>query len=135
MKLRSTRFILAFRDGNRVVWGVPDFMTEEEGQGFLEYLELELKNGANNYFSTCCSVNLADDQSGGGNGLMSMNLKPSLMPRASHKTATMLKHIENLIDQGRRSLKRKREIKDEQLSIRLLDAEFNQSYRGMGCGK
>lgn len=47
-------FLLRFDDGQRIPYGVPEFLSEEEAEDFLAHVQGELSEGAARYFATCC---------------------------------------------------------------------------------
>jgi len=47
-------FLLRFDDGQRIPYGVPEFLSEDEAADFLGYVQGELNEGAATYFATCC---------------------------------------------------------------------------------
>lgn len=47
-------FVLRFDDGQRIPYGVPEFLSEDEAADFLAHVQGELSEGAATYFATCC---------------------------------------------------------------------------------
>ena len=47
-------FVLRFDDGQRIPYGVPEFLSEGEAADFLAHVQGELSEGAATYFATCC---------------------------------------------------------------------------------
>ncbi len=47
-------FVLRFDDGQRIPYGVPEFLSEEEAADFMAHVQGELNEGAATYFATCC---------------------------------------------------------------------------------
>jgi len=47
-------FVLRFDDGQRIPYGVPEFLSEDEAADFLAHVQGELSDGAATYFATCC---------------------------------------------------------------------------------
>lgn len=47
-------FVLRFDDGQRIPYGVPEFLSEDEAADFLAHVQGELSEGAAAYFATCC---------------------------------------------------------------------------------
>jgi len=47
-------FVLRFDDGQRIPYGVPEFLSEDEAADFLAHVQGELGEGAATYFATCC---------------------------------------------------------------------------------
>ena len=47
-------FVLRFDDGQRIPYGVPEFLSEDEAKDFLAHVQGELSEGAATYFATCC---------------------------------------------------------------------------------
>jgi len=47
-------FVLRFDDGQRIPYGVPEFLSEDEAADFLAHVHGELDEGAATYFATCC---------------------------------------------------------------------------------
>ena len=53
MKIQRV-FVLRFDDGQRIPYGVPEFLSEDEAADFLAHVQGELSEGAATYFVTCC---------------------------------------------------------------------------------
>lgn len=47
-------FVLRFDDGQRIPYGVPEFLSEDEAADFLAHVQSELSEGAATYFASCC---------------------------------------------------------------------------------
>lgn len=47
-------YVLRFDDGQRISYGVPEFLSEDEAADFLAHVQGELSEGAATYFATCC---------------------------------------------------------------------------------
>ncbi len=47
-------FVLRFDNGQRIPYGVPEFLSEDEAADFLAHVQGELSEGAATYFATCC---------------------------------------------------------------------------------
>lgn len=53
MKIQRV-FVLRFNDGRRIPYGVPEFLSEDEAEDFLAYVQGEISEGAAGYFDACC---------------------------------------------------------------------------------
>lgn len=128
MKLNEIKFILTFDDGNRVVWGVPDFLSEEEGHEFLKYVNEQLLLGASQYFFQCCGGDERREGSGSEGGFITMSITPDI-PK---KIRPVINEIKLLTILGNESIEMKIQERNRSNSLRM--SQDLQSNLGRGLG-